>query len=1048
MKKLFTFIALLISLSGFSQIHWNKIYSYNEYLGLRADSALVPPGDTLASAPILSLAIKNNHVYQKLSTGIWSQVDGGGNAVQSLTGSQSIQYGAFNSMPSPGTSGRFYAATDSSRWYFDNGVAWLNLSGSGGGSGGAVLTFGTGLVAGTYNGSTPVSVIVDTNFMSTRQWRQKGMDSLGAVKQNLLTGPGYVKMVSGSPTYLTPTQVTADLNTFTPSLNGLVPAPSSVAGKVLSDNGTWITAGSGGGQLGTNPIADSLGNAGVMAVRVQNVANDNNNPCYWCDIALNNIRAKLAYTRNNYSAPNDSVKASICIGPGMHSFGDKFEIWQKNLVDNILNRNLPMAGPGFFGGDMTNYNFTCTVGWTVQSLNTNNGPNMGPDGKRLVSVTGQTVTIQTGVAIPSSYTQWQDVIELWYDSTGGGTATNKIDGVTIDTVNCSGTPGLQVHRIHASTYTTHTLQISELTPGTTHCIFLGAFLYTSNIRGIIVNKMALGSTDITEWYAQNSALFVQELSVINPDLILHDLNVNNEAHNIDTNVVKTETDTLIGRYRAANPYVSIILLKGTQFSQSRYGVPAIQLPAYKRTDDYLVRKDSVASFDEDLILGPFPQSLATGMLNAGDSLHGTSQFGYAAATDLLNNIGAFAVDPGPQLPNFYSYNSDTTTVGGVVSPIVVSQNANKVTKWSTALNWSNFNGGWWEWKSSTGGSLRIDPTPGSGQTTFTGPSSSFNFNGANVQTDHVFTSTLAANNSFSGTISVGSGGQLTGGVDISLNKLSSTASPSWFKIKHAAPGQYAYITMDNDIGNGFQFIVPGSTSSLGAPFVNGTCQIFGNQGGLYLWNRTSNILSFGTNGTERAQFTAGGNFLIGTSTNVPSSLFTMSSTTQGFLPPVMTTSQFGAISSPATSLHAVLSDSSGKLALYNGSKIITYATTDQLPASGSYTPTIGTNLNITSVSVLSAYYTRIGNIVHVRVAFTCAPTSTSAQTQITFSLPFTPNAGSDQNIGIATAPAVNSAGGSLAGQVFFSGSNGTVIWTSAPSASSSQTVIAMMDFTL
>src|SRR5579859_7435150 len=58
MKKFFTFLSLLISLSGFSQ-HWNKIYSYNEYLWLWSDSVLHPPGDTLASAPNGSFAIKN-----------------------------------------------------------------------------------------------------------------------------------------------------------------------------------------------------------------------------------------------------------------------------------------------------------------------------------------------------------------------------------------------------------------------------------------------------------------------------------------------------------------------------------------------------------------------------------------------------------------------------------------------------------------------------------------------------------------------------------------------------------------------------------------------------------------------------------------------------------------------------------------------------------------------------------------------------------------------------------------------------------------------------
>lgn len=143
MKKiLIPLLLLFCALWSSAQVHWSPVVkSYNEYLGLKTDSVLEPPHDTLGTAPIYTLAIKNNHVYQKLSTGIWSQVDGGGNAVQSLTGSQSIQYGPFSAMPTPGTPGRYYAATDSAFWLIDNGIAWINLSGSSSGGGsGTVLT--------------------------------------------------------------------------------------------------------------------------------------------------------------------------------------------------------------------------------------------------------------------------------------------------------------------------------------------------------------------------------------------------------------------------------------------------------------------------------------------------------------------------------------------------------------------------------------------------------------------------------------------------------------------------------------------------------------------------------------------------------------------------------------------------------------------------------------------------------------------------------------------------------------------------------------------
>ncbi len=50
---------------------------------------------------------------------------------------------------------------------------------------------------------------------------------------------------SGNPENATGTEVTALLDTFTSTLKGLVPAPGSVAGKVLSDDGTWITPAGG-----------------------------------------------------------------------------------------------------------------------------------------------------------------------------------------------------------------------------------------------------------------------------------------------------------------------------------------------------------------------------------------------------------------------------------------------------------------------------------------------------------------------------------------------------------------------------------------------------------------------------------------------------------------------------------------------------------------------------------------------------------------------------------------------------------------------------------
>ena len=69
---------------------------------------------------------------------------------------------------------------------------------------------------------------------------------------------------------------------------------------------------------------------------------------------------------------------------------------------------------------------------------------------------------------------------------------------------------------------------------------------------------------------------------------------------------------------------------------------------------------------------------------------------------------------------------------------------------------------------------------------------------------------------------------------------------------------------------------------------------------------------------ERGRFTSTGNLLVGTATDVATSLLTLASTTQGFLPPRMTTTQRDAIGTPATGL-IVYNTTTNKVNVYTGS---------------------------------------------------------------------------------------------------------------------------------
>lgn len=69
------------------------------------------------------------------------------------------------------------------------------------------------------------------------------------------TVKGRVAAGTGNTTDLTTTQLTTLINTFTTTLTGAVPAPATVSGRVLSDNGTWIAV--SGGTIDAAPTSGS-----------------------------------------------------------------------------------------------------------------------------------------------------------------------------------------------------------------------------------------------------------------------------------------------------------------------------------------------------------------------------------------------------------------------------------------------------------------------------------------------------------------------------------------------------------------------------------------------------------------------------------------------------------------------------------------------------------------------------------------------------------------------------------------------------------------------
>lgn len=113
------------------------------------------------------------------------------------------------------------------------------------------LTFSNGTTFGAATVSSPLTYSGGTLGIQNGNTSQNGAitstdwNTFNG-KQAALSGTGYLKFSGTTPSYQTPTQVTADLNLFTTSLQGLVPASGGGTVNFLRADGTWTTPGGGG----------------------------------------------------------------------------------------------------------------------------------------------------------------------------------------------------------------------------------------------------------------------------------------------------------------------------------------------------------------------------------------------------------------------------------------------------------------------------------------------------------------------------------------------------------------------------------------------------------------------------------------------------------------------------------------------------------------------------------------------------------------------------------------------------------------------------------
>jgi hypothetical protein len=140
-------------------------------------------------------------------------------------------------------------------------------------------------------------------------------------KQSALSGTGYVKFSATTPSYLTPTQVTADLNLFTSLLQGLVPASGGNVSNFLRADGTWATpSGSGGMSIGGAVTGGTAGSVlfvsgGLLAQANSTFFWDNSNARLGIGFGTT-ISARLALGAGTATVPHFTLTPSLAAFTG------------------------------------------------------------------------------------------------------------------------------------------------------------------------------------------------------------------------------------------------------------------------------------------------------------------------------------------------------------------------------------------------------------------------------------------------------------------------------------------------------------------------------------------------------------------------------------------------------------------------------------------------------------------------------------------------------------------------------------------------------------
>lgn len=761
-------------------------------------------------------------------------------------------------------------------------------------------------------GYVPVSIL-DTGYhhiLATPELVQKKWDSLiGLInpqlssKQATLTGPGFVKMASGSPTYVTQISLATDVTGNLPiaNLNSGTGANNTTFWR--GDN-TWATpAGGGGGsnQLVLNLRKDTISILGGNAIPVD--PNPHLDGWYNLKVLHSSFAAigQSLDTTNFLSGADSTQLRELKVG---NSMVERPQLIEQNYY-KLMSQRFQSAGPGFIsvGNNRVFYQVNVPVAnWTVLSaFSTPKGRGMDTY-EAISNNTGDSLQVSIGTNNRIlDYCQFTTLEVWWYGVSGGGTARVVVDGTHIATINTSSALGVQRTIIRGLSLNGHNFSIAVSSQGTNGLHILGFNAYVSGKRGYILQKVAKGASTILDWTTLSGSEWTTMLGWLSPTSVEMDWVVTS-AGVMDTAAYRTRLDTMVQRVRFINPKTDIILIGSTVFSTITYGNPVSSFDAFDRSIKRYAYDSGCAFYDARSIYGSDIQFDVANGLIISDSLHRSPQ---GALVETGAKLAAFGINS-MYLPTPASniYTTDAQITG--------DRNVDGNAHYLKLNNLIQFGFG------GTTGNPAILFGLSSSTTVSVAMGKPWQMD-QNISTSGIFSqSGVAAANAFTAPLTVG-------GAVLPSSRTFAFANTSYAFAAAITTGASTAAGWENRVqGDALpsgQFISVGTSSISSIQSAHST-SVVAHVGDMNVgadaaskWVRIFAGGSVGTN--EVADFTSGNNLLLGTTTDISNVIFQAASTTKAVILPKMTNTQRDAIT-PLTEGMLIYSTTDHTYEFYNG----------------------------------------------------------------------------------------------------------------------------------